>query len=73
VLLRREDGTLLEGVVDLAFEEGEGDSVRWKVVDFKTDRELESSCEAYMAQVAMYSEAIGKATGAPVESVLLVI
>ena len=40
-LLRREDGTLLEGVVDLAFREEGPDFAGWTVVDFKTDREFE--------------------------------
>jgi ATP-dependent exoDNAse (exonuclease V) beta subunit len=33
MLLRTPDGSLIEGIVDLAFREGE----RWTVVDFKTD------------------------------------
>ena len=36
VTLTLEDGTLVEGVVDLAFEEDGA----WIVVDYKTDREL---------------------------------
>ena len=35
ILLRREDGTLLEGVVDLAFREETADFTGWTVVDFK--------------------------------------
>jgi ATP-dependent helicase/nuclease subunit A len=73
VLLRREDGTLLEGVVDLAFREGQGDSAGWTVVDFKTDRELESFRDAYTAQVARYAEAIEKATLTTVSGILLVV
>jgi ATP-dependent helicase/nuclease subunit A len=73
VLLRREDGTLLEGVVDLAFRDEVGDSAGWTVVDFKTDRELELSRDVYRAQVALYAEAIQKATGASVSGILLVI
>jgi len=73
VLLRREDGTLLEGVVDLAFREGEGMSAGWTVVDFKTDREFEPCRAAYTAQVAMYAEAIGQATDSSAAGTLLVI
>jgi ATP-dependent helicase/nuclease subunit A len=64
------DGTLVEGVVDLAFEEGG----RWVVVDYKTDRELAGLGEdRYRAQVALYASAIARATGAPCEGVLLVV
>ena len=61
VLLRREDGMLLEGVVDLAFREGEGSCASWTVVDFKTDREFELYRGTYTAQVALYAEAMGTA------------
>ena len=37
------DGVLAEGVVDLAFREGE----EWWVVDFKTDRQLEGALDVY--------------------------
>ena len=61
------DGTLVEGVVDLAFEE-EG---RWIVVDFKTDRDIAASLDAYSRQVRLYADAIAAATGKPVEPMLL--
>ena len=61
VLLRREDGTLLEGVVDLAFQEETADFTRSTVVDFKTDREFELGRTAYTAQVALYAKAIERA------------
>jgi ATP-dependent exoDNAse (exonuclease V) beta subunit len=49
------DGTLVEGVVDLAFEE----NGTWIVVDYKTDRELRAAgIEQYRRQVALYAEAI---------------
>jgi ATP-dependent exoDNAse (exonuclease V) beta subunit len=73
VLLRREDGTLLEGVADLAFREDQGDSAGWTVVDFKTDREFQLSRDVYTAQVNLYAKAIGTATGSPVAGILLVI
>ena len=65
--LRRPDGTLAEGVVDLAFREAEG----WVVVDFKTDRELAERREVYAAQVALYVEAVAAATGLAARGVLL--
>jgi hypothetical protein len=59
VMLRAEDGALVEGVVDLAFlEEGVG----WTVVDFKTDIEIAGRKEDYARQVDAYARAIGAAT-----------
>ncbi len=50
VTLTLEDGTLVEGVVDLAFEE-DGE---WIVVDYKTDREIATAGEdQYRRQVAL--------------------
>jgi ATP-dependent exoDNAse (exonuclease V) beta subunit len=61
------DGTLVEGIVDLAFEEDGG----WTVVDYKTDREIAASGEErYRRQVALYAEAIRRATGTNVSPVL---
>ena len=73
ILLRREDGTLLEGVVDLAFREETADRTGWTVVDFKTDHEFELRHAEYTAQVGLYAEAIEKATNSSVGGVLLVI
>jgi ATP-dependent exoDNAse (exonuclease V) beta subunit len=65
---RLPDGVLVEGVVDLAFEE----DGRWTVVDYKTDREIaEGGEERYRRQIALYAAAIGQATGAPASGVLL--
>ena len=62
VTLTLDDGTLVEGVVDLAFEE---DGV-WTVVDYKTDREIATAGEEqYRRQLALYASAIARATGAP--------
>jgi ATP-dependent exoDNAse (exonuclease V) beta subunit len=62
-----EDGTLVEGVVDVAFEERDG----WTVVDFKTDVELEGRRAEYARQVALYARALAAATGKPARPVLL--
>ncbi|MBS1151528.1 MAG: ATP-dependent nuclease, subunit, partial [Myxococcaceae bacterium] len=67
VSLRLEDGTLAEGVIDLAFLEAEG----WVVIDFKTDAELEGHRAEYESQVSVYLQAIAKATGKPARGVLL--
>jgi ATP-dependent exoDNAse (exonuclease V) beta subunit len=62
------DGTMLEGIVDLAFEE----AGEWTVVDYKTDRELAASGEdRYRRQVALYASAIAQATGQPAHGVLM--
>jgi len=62
------DGTMLEGVVDLAFEEAGA----WTVVDYKTDRELAASGEdRYRRQVALYASAIAQATGQLAHGVLI--
>jgi len=68
VTLLMPDGWLVEGVVDLAFEE----DGRWMVVDYKTDGELAGADEArYRRQIALYASAIAQATGLPTEGVLV--
>jgi len=42
------DGTMLEGVVDLALRETEGDFDGWTLVDLKTDREFEELPDAHV-------------------------
>jgi len=64
VELRLEDGTLVEGVVDLAFRDAEG----WTVVDFKTDEGTAAS-----PQVALYARAVAAATGLPARAVVLAV
>jgi ATP-dependent helicase/nuclease subunit A len=64
---RDPEGLLVEGVVDLAFEQSEG----WTVVDFKTDEEFRGNETAYRRQVAMYSAAIRAANGARVSALLM--
>ena len=62
------DGSLIEGVVDLAFER----DGRWIVVDFKTDVEIgEQGLERYRRQLGFYAAAVARATGKPAEGVLL--
>jgi ATP-dependent helicase/nuclease subunit A len=68
VSLTSADGELVEGVVDLAFE----DEGAWVVVDYKTDRELSvAGLPRYAAQVSTYAEAIARATGKPAKGFLL--
>lgn len=69
LMLREDDGTILEGIADLAFfEKGAG----WTVVDFKTDVTLgEERRAGYQRQIAIYARAIAEATGEPARGVLL--
>ncbi|MBM3772395.1 MAG: ATP-dependent deoxyribonuclease subunit A [Acidimicrobiia bacterium] len=67
VTLRLDDGTVMEGVVDLAFEE----DARWVIVDYKTDRELTGAEPQYRRQVAAYAAAVSAATGAPASAFLV--
>ena len=62
------DGTLVEGVVDLAFEEHD----EWFVLDYKTDREFAGRGEEqYRRQVALYATAVAAATGRRAHGVLM--
>ena len=69
----RDDGTLIEGVVDLAFQENSAEFNGWTVVDFNTDREIEKSENQYRAQVAAYVQAIRRATTSPARGFLFVV
>ncbi len=62
-----ENDVLLEGVVDLAFEE----SGAWTIVEFKTDEELETHLDRYQKQVGLYAKAINLSTGQPAKAVLM--
>jgi hypothetical protein len=67
VAAREADGSLLEGVLDLAFEEAGG----WTVIDFKTDAELAGDLARYRRQVGLYASMVARATGRPVTAVLM--
>ena len=67
VLIRLDDGTVVEGVVDAAFADADG----WTVIDWKTDVELGTRLADYRRQVALYARAIARATGRPARGVLL--
>jgi ATP-dependent helicase/nuclease subunit A len=58
---------LLEGAIDLAFEE----SGAWTIVDFKTDEELETQLARYERQVALYRQAVEKSTEKPAHAYIL--
>jgi ATP-dependent exoDNAse (exonuclease V) beta subunit len=70
VVLGLDDGTLVEGIVDVAFREVHPQP-RWTVIDFKTDVELDARLAEYRRQVALYAAAVARATGEPAAGVLL--
>jgi ATP-dependent exoDNAse (exonuclease V) beta subunit len=68
VTLTLDDGMLVEGVVDLAFEEDGA----WTIVEYKTDREIAASGEEqYRRQLGAYASAIARATGQPASGILV--
>ena len=62
----QKDGTLIEGVLDLAFDENQ----QTTVVDFKTDHELAAGEARYRAQLQKYVDAVAGATGRSARGVL---
>jgi hypothetical protein len=64
---RQPDGSLVEGVLDLAFEDGGV----WTVVDFKTDAEIAGELSTYRRQVQLYASMVARATGKDVAPVLM--
>ncbi len=69
VAMKLQDGLVVEGIVDLAFRDLDGDA--WTVVDYKTDFELKGRVEDYRRQVGLYASAVSRATGSNVEAILL--
>src|SRR5213078_3060784 len=67
VACREPDGSLREGVLDLAFEDGDG----WTVVDFETDAEIAGQLGRYRRQVGLYASVVARATGKNVTAVLM--
>ena len=67
--MQLEDGTLVEGKVDLAFLDDA--TPGWMVVDFKTDFEIVGKLEEYRNQVRLYTEAISRATALAANGILL--
>jgi ATP-dependent exoDNAse (exonuclease V) beta subunit len=73
ILIRTEDGNLVEGVLDLAFREETPAFAGWTIVDFKTDREFAAASDEYSAQVTVYSEAVRATTGLDSQGILLIV
>ena len=67
IVWRAPDGALIEGTIDLAFDDGQTTTV----VDFKTDREMASDAARYRRQVVIYCRALAASRGGRVRGVLL--
>jgi len=67
ILLKLDHTRILEGVIDLAFEE----NGTWHIVDFKTDAEIGPSRKRYENQLRWYCFALARLNNAPVEAHLL--
>jgi len=65
--LRASEDVIVDGQADLVWDDGDA----WVVVDFKTDVEMAGAEETYRRQIAVYVEAIARATGKPARGVLL--
>ncbi len=62
----RKGGMLIEGVLDLAFDDGASTTV----VDFKTDHELAAGESRYRAQLQQYVAAVARVTRRPASGIL---
>jgi ATP-dependent exoDNAse (exonuclease V) beta subunit len=67
IIWQAPDGILVEGTIDLAFEEGDVVTV----LDFKTDRELDADSDRYRRQLAIYCRALAALKGRPTRGVLM--
>jgi ATP-dependent helicase/nuclease subunit A len=67
ILLKLAPNRILEGVIDLAFEE----NGTWHVVDFKTDADIGAGRSRYEKQLRWYCFALSQLNNAPVEGHLL--
>jgi ATP-dependent helicase/nuclease subunit A len=66
IIWKAPDGTLIEGTIDLAFEDLTG----LTVVDFKTDRELSADLDRYRRQLTVYCHALSMLRNTNVRGIL---
>jgi ATP-dependent helicase/nuclease subunit A len=66
IAIREADGTLVDGVVDAAFRDGE----RLVLIDYKTDMSIADPSK-YGHQLTLYAEALEQLFGVPVTAMLL--
>jgi ATP-dependent exoDNAse (exonuclease V) beta subunit len=69
VLIRLDDGSMVEGIADLAFMEHDV----WVVVDFETDAEIARRLDEYRAQLGLYIRGIRASTRRSARGVLLCV
>ena len=69
MLIRLDDGSMVEGIADLAFMEHDV----WVVVDFKTDAEIARRLDEYRAQLGLYIRGIRASTRRSARGVLLCV
>lgn len=67
IIWRAPDGTLIEGTLDLVFDDGSG----LTVLDFKTDREVAADESRYRRQLTIYCRALATLRGCDVRGVLM--
>jgi ATP-dependent exoDNAse (exonuclease V) beta subunit len=67
IIWRSPDGSLLEGTIDLAFEH----AGVLTVLDFKTDKELDTDLDRYRRQLMIYCEALSSLRSGEVRGVLM--
>jgi ATP-dependent exoDNAse (exonuclease V) beta subunit len=67
VVIRLDDGSMVEGISDLAFKERNN----WTVVDFKTDADIARRLDEYRAQLGLYVRGVHASTGCTAAGVLL--
>lgn len=70
VMLHNPDGSILEGEIDLVFEDEVGQLV---VVDFKTDQDPSLRREKYERQLSWYAAALRAETDRPIRALILVL
>lgn len=69
ILFETDDGQLLDGTIDLLFQQ----DGRWTVVDFKTDSDVRARRDQYLIQMKWYVFALERITEAPVHGILLAL
>jgi ATP-dependent exoDNAse (exonuclease V) beta subunit len=67
VIWQAADAALVDGTIDLVFEDEQGTTV----IDFKTDRELEADIDRYRRQLQIYCRAVQQSRNREVRGVLL--
>jgi ATP-dependent exoDNAse (exonuclease V) beta subunit len=73
IVLRLDDGTLIEGTLDFAFRDPLDQGTPWTVVEYKTDADPSKNWRDHAGQLSLYVRAVARATGERARGVLLAI